>query len=353
MAPTRRRFLAGLAAATAAARLGQRRAFADSVPRGPRPGAPNEGDVKLPAGGTMPMRALGSTGVQVSMVGLGGYHLGIPREDKEATRIMHAAIDHGVTFFDNCWDYNDGKSEARMGAALADGGRRKKVFLMTKLDGRTAAAASAQLEQSLRRLRTDVIDLVQIHEVIRMGDPERVFAPGGAIEALVAAKKAGKLRFIGFTGHKDPSIHLHMLEMAKKHGFSFDAVQMPLNVMDAHYKSFQRGVLPVLRERGIAVLGMKPLGSGVLLESGAVPAADCLRYTMSLDTSVTITGCDTMGVLEQALALTLAWQPLDDKARAALLARSAPFAADGRFEKFKTTHAFDGTTAHPEWLEKA
>jgi aryl-alcohol dehydrogenase-like predicted oxidoreductase len=355
MAPTRRHFLAGLAAAAAAGRalLRSRSAHGDSVPKGPRPGAPREGDIKLPAGGTMPQRALGATGVKVSMVGLGGFHLGIPREDKEATRIIHAALDHGVTFLDNCWDYHDGKSEARMGAALADGGRRKKVFLMTKLDGRTAAAASAQLEQSLRRLRTDVIDLVQIHEVIRMGDADRVFAPGGAVESLVAAKKAGKLRYIGFTGHKDPAIHLHMLETAKKHGFSFDAVQMPLNVMDAHYKSFQQKVLPLLRERGLATLAMKPLGSGILLESGAVRADECLRYTMSLPTSVTITGCDTMGVLEQALALALAFKPLDERERADILARSAPLAADGRFEKFKTTSMFDGTAAHPEWLEKA
>jgi aryl-alcohol dehydrogenase-like predicted oxidoreductase len=355
MAPSRRHFLGGLVAAAAAGRalLGGRRVHADTAPQGPRRGAPREGEIKLPAGGTMPLRPFGRTGVKVSMIGIGGYHIGMPREDKEATRIIHAAIDHGVTFMDNCWDYHDGKSEQRMGAALAEGGRRQKVFLMTKLDGRTGAAATGQLEQSLKRLRTDVIDLVQIHEVIRMGDPERVFGPGGAIEALVAAQKAGKLRYIGFTGHKDPSIHLHMLETAKKHGFTFDSVQMPLNVMDAHYKSFQKQVLPVLAERGIAPLGMKPIGSGLLLESGAVRADECLRYTMSLPTSVTITGCDTMGVLEQALALALAYKPLDDQEKAAILAKSAPFAAAGKYEKFKTSSMFDGTAAHPEWLERA
>jgi aryl-alcohol dehydrogenase-like predicted oxidoreductase len=300
----------------------------------------------------MPLRPLGRTGVQVSLVGLGGYHLGVPREDAEALRIIHAAIDHGLTFLDNCWDYNNGLSETRMGKALA-GGYRQRVVLMTKLDGRTVKAASAQLEQSLRRLKTDVIDVVQVHEVIRMNDAERIFAEGGAMEALLAAKRAGKLRFIGFTGHKDPAIHLHMLETAKRNGFSFDTVQMPLNVMDAHYKSFEKQVLPLLREQQIGVLGMKSLGDKIILQSGVVQPEECLRYAMSLPTSVVITGCDSMGVLEQALAVALAFKPLATAERQALLARTARVASDGRYERFKTSTQFDGTTHHPEWLESA
>jgi len=347
----RRGFVKGIgAAAMSAALLG--RARGDKVPRGPQKGAPNEGDIKLPAGATMPMRALGRTGVKVSLLGLGGYHLGIPKEDKEAVRIIHAAMDHGVTFLDNCWDYNDGKSEERMGAALA-GARRHNAFLMTKLDGRTQDSAAKQLEQSLKRLRTDTIDLVQVHEVIRMEDPERVFGPGGAIEALVAAKKAGKLRFIGFTGHKDPAIHLHMIETAAKHGFTFDTVQMPVNVMDAHYKSFAKEVIPRARAKDMGVLGMKPLGSGIILQSGAAEAQECLRYSMSQAVSVQITGCDTMGVLEQALAIALGFSPMPAAEQDKLLARTAQPAADGRYEKFKTSTMFDGTTSHPKWLETA
>jgi aryl-alcohol dehydrogenase-like predicted oxidoreductase len=350
--PTRRRFLQAAAAGLLSLHgLGERRAHG-GAPEGPQRGAPSEGDIKLPAGGVMPRRALGRTGVQVSLIGLGGFHLGIPKEDKEATRIVHAALDHGVTFVDNCWDYHDGKSEERVGRALADG-RRDKVFVMTKLDSRTKKAAADQLEQSLKRLRTDVIDLVQVHEVIRMNDAERVFGPGGAIEALVAAKQAGKVRFVGFTGHKDPAIHLHMLALAQQHGFRFDTVQMPLNVMDHHYRSFEQRVLPVLKQEDVGVLGMKPLGSGLLLQSGAVRADECLRYAMSLPTSVVITGCDTMGVLEQALALALAFKPLGADERRKILARTAAPAANGQWEQFKTRARFDGTAAHPQWLEKA
>jgi predicted aldo/keto reductase-like oxidoreductase len=254
---------------------------------------------------------------------------------------------------DNCWDYHDGKSEERMGKALR-GGRRQKAFLMTKLDGRTAKAAAGQLEQSLRRLQTDVIDLVQIHEVIRDDDPERCFAAGGAIEALVQAQKDGKVRFIGFTGHKDPRIHLHMIEVAKGHGFHFDAVQMPLNVLDAHYRSFEREVLPVALSEGIGVLGMKSMGAGLVLESGAASALECLRYAMSVaGVSVTITGCDSMGVLEQALWLGTTFQPMEQKERAELLARTAPAAQGGKWEKFKTTGQFDGTDQNPRWLTSA
>jgi aryl-alcohol dehydrogenase-like predicted oxidoreductase len=300
----------------------------------------------------MPMRRIGRTGVDVSLIGIGGFHLGIPSE-AEAMRIVHTALDHGVTFFDNCWDYHGGKSEERLGRALADGGRRQKAFVMTKLDGRTKQAAMAQLHQSLKRLKTDTIDLVQMHEIIRMNDPERIFASGGAIEALIEAQKAGKLRFTGFTGHKDPAIHLHMLQVAKQRGYEFDTVQMPINVMDAHYRSFENQVLPVLLERNIGPLAMKPMGANIILESGVVRAEECLRYAMSAAVSVVITGCDSMGVLKQALAVALAFKPLSEGERQELLARTAKAAADGRFEQFKTTERFDGTTAYPQWLESA
>jgi aryl-alcohol dehydrogenase-like predicted oxidoreductase len=351
MAISRRRFVQTLGALTAAAAL--RRARAADVPKAPQPGAPKEGDIKLPSGAVMPMRTLGRTAVKVSLLGLGGFHLGLPKEDKEAVRIIHSAMDHGVTFLDNCWDYNGGKSEERMGLALSDGGRRQKAFLMTKLDGRTRASAAAQLDQSLNRLRTDMIDLVQVHEVIRMDDAERVFAPGGTMEALLAAKKAGKLRFIGFTGHKDPAIHLHMLDVAAQHGFTYDTVQMPVNVMDAHYKSFTRMVIPRAAKTETAVLGMKSLGSGIILQSGLVDAKECLRYSMSQPVSVQITGCDTMGILEQALSVALNFKPMSESEQQQLLTRTAPGAVAGKYEKFKTSDQFDGTAKNPKWLETA
>jgi uncharacterized protein len=307
---------------------------------------------KLPAGGSVPRRRLGKTGESVSAIGLGGYHLGLARDEDESIRIVRMALDSGITFLDNCWDYNDGESEARMGKALRDG-YRKKAFLMTKLDGRTAEAATAQLQQSLKRLQTDAIDLVQIHEVIRTDDADRVFAKGGAIEALLAAKKAGKLRYIGFTGHKSPDIHLHMLETARKNNFTFDTVQMPLNAMDPHFRSFEKKVLPVLIESGIGVLGMKPMGAGLLLESGAVKAPECLRYSMSLPTSVVITGCDSVPVLRQALAAAIKFKPLKPDEKKAFLARTAKAGANGDFEKFKTSATFDGTAQHPWWLTEA
>lgn len=342
---TRRTFLQASASVALAACSG-------SVPKNPQ-GTPKAGEIKLPEGATMPMRDLGSTGVKVSIVGLGGYHIGIPKEDAVGIRIIHMALDHGVNFLDNCWDYNGGKSEERMGKALAEGGYRKKAFLMTKLDGRTKEAANGQLEQSLKRLQTDVIDLVQIHEVIRMEDAARVFAAGGAMEALLAAKQAGKIRFIGFTGHKDPSIHLNMLKAADEHGFKFDTVQMPLNVMDAHYHSFEKQVVPVLVEKKIGVLGMKSLGSSMILDSGVVSATECLHYAMNLPTSVVITGCESIGVLEQALAAAYDFKPLPEPEVTALLARTQEAASEGKFEKFKTTQIFDGTTSNPKWLEKA
>jgi predicted aldo/keto reductase-like oxidoreductase len=299
--------------------------------------------------GHMPRRPLGRTGVDVSILGLGGYHLGVPSE-QEAIRIVHEAIDHGLTFLDNCWDYHDGESERRMGKAL-DGGYRERAFLMTKLDGRTAEAATRQLDESLRRLRTDRLDLVQIHEVIRMSDPGRVFAPDGAIEALVRARQAGKTRFIGFTGHKSPDIHLAMLDEAKRHGFRFDTVQMPLNVMDAQYESFQKLVLPVLLRDGIGVLGMKPMGGGGILESGIVSAGTCLRHALSLPTSVVITGIDSIALLRQDLETGLSFEPLTQREKDMLLARTATAAKAGKYEKYKTSERFDGTAHHPQWLE--
>lgn len=305
------------------------------------------------AGQGVPKRKLGSTGELVSMLGLGGSHIGQKNlSDAESIQLMRDAIEGGITFFDNCWDYNDGLSEERMGKALRDG-YRKRVFLMTKLDGRTAQAATAQLEQSLKRLQTDVIDLVQVHEVIRMTDPARAFAADGVIGALRAAKQAGKIRHIGFTGHKDPAIHLAMLEAARKAEFSFDTVQMPLNVMDAHYKSFEKQVLPVLEQRGIGVLGMKSMGAGDILKSGVVQAEECLRYALSLNTSVVITGIDSQAVLEQDLKLARSFVPLSADERQSLLARTAPAAQDGKHEFFKTSHKYDGTVKNPKWLEAA
>jgi aryl-alcohol dehydrogenase-like predicted oxidoreductase len=295
---------------------------------------------------------LGNTGVSVSMVGLGGYHIGSVKDDAEAVRMVRTALDRGLNFLDNCWDYHDGRSETLYGQALADG-YRSKAFLMTKLDGRTKKAASDQLEQSLKRLRTDMIDLVQIHEVIRDTDPARCFGEGGCVEALTEAKRAGKLRFIGFTGHKDPSIHLAMLKAADDHQFRFDTVQMPLNVLDANYRSFAKLVLPVLVSKNIGVLGMKPLAAGKILESKRVSAVECLHYAMSLPTSVVITGCDSPAILDQAIQAALSWKAPSPEETAALLERTRDLAADGKIERFKTSHDFDGTIEHPEWLESA
>ena len=304
------------------------------------------------AQGEMPYRTLGRTGEKVSLLGLGGAHTGRQKDEAESIRIIRTALDQGVNFLDNCWDYNDGKSEERMGKALKDG-YREKAFLMTKLDGRTKKAAADQLEQSLKRLGTDVIDLVQIHEVIRPTDPERCFGEGGCIEAPIEAKKAGKLRFIGFTGHKDPSIHLAMLKAADDHHFAFDTVQMPLNVMDAHFRSFEKLVVPVAVQKGMGILGMKSMGAGIILDSKAVTAVECLTYAMNLPTSVVITGCETMGVLDQAIATALAWKPLEPAQVTALLDKTRELAKEGKFERFKVSTQFDGTQKNPKWLEKA
>ena len=280
---------------------------------------------------------LGRTGEKVSIVGIGGYHLGAPSvEEQEAIRIIRTALDNGVNFLDNCWDYNNGVSEERMGKALRDG-YREKAFLMTKIDGRTKKAAAQQLDESLRRLQTDHIDLLQFHEVIRETDPERIFASGGGMEAVLEAKKQGKVRYIGFTGHKSPEIHNKMLETAFAHNFTFDAVQMPLNVMDAHYDSFEKKTLPILVKHGIGVLGMKPMGDKIILESKTATPVECLRYAMNLPTSVVITGCDSMQILQQALDTARSFKPLTKQEVASLLEKTASAAAKGGFEKYKTT----------------
>jgi predicted aldo/keto reductase-like oxidoreductase len=295
-------------------------------------------------------RVLGRTGERVSAVGLGGWHLGLSHVDEAlSVRIVREAIDRGINFLDNSWDYNDGVSEIRMGRALKDG-YRQKVFVMTKIDGRSKAEATRQLNESLRRLGTDCIDLVQHHEVIRFEDPHRIFDEEGANAALIEARQAGKLRYIGFTGHKDPRIHLHMLEVADEAGFAFDTVQMPLNVMDAHYRSFERMVLPELVKRNTGVLGMKPLANGVILKSGVVTAIECLQYALNLPTSVVITGIDSLARLEQAFDAARTFRPMDEAQRSALLAKTATAAAHGEFEPFKTTSIFDATASNPAWL---
>ena len=298
----------------------------------------------------MPKRPLGKTGEKVSAVGLGGSHIGKPTlSDDEAIRLIRSAIDRGLTFMDNSWDYNDGQSEIRLGKALRDG-YRQKAFVMTKIDGRNKEEAAKQIDESLRRLQTDHVDLLQHHEVIRFEDPDRIFAAGGAMEAFLEAKKAGKLRFIGFTGHKDPHIHLYMLSVAEQHGFDFDAVQMPLNLMDAHYRSFEKMVLPELGKRQIGVLGMKSMGSGVILKSNTVQALDCLRYSLHLPTSVVITGIENQRDLDQAFEAARTYEQLTEQQVKSLLAETAGAAEGGKYELFKTATVFDSTAEHPQWL---
>ena len=295
-------------------------------------------------------RTLGSTGEKVSAIGVGGWHLGLSYVDEDtAIRIVRSAIDGGVNFLDNSWDYNDGASEVRMGKALRDG-YREKAFVMTKIDGRSKKEATRQLEESLRRLHVDYVDLIQHHEIIRYEDPHRIFAGEGAHEALVEARKAGKIRYIGFTGHKDPHVHLHMLEVADTYGFTFDTVQMPLNLMDAHYRSFAKEVLPVLVNRRIGVLGMKSMANGILLKSNTASPLECLHYALNLPTSVVIAGIDRMEVLDQAFAAVRTFHPLSDEELHALLAKTASAATRGRFEPFKTTSIFDSTAQNPQWL---
>jgi len=295
-------------------------------------------------------RTLGSTGEKVSAIGVGGWHLGLQHVDEQlALRIVRSAIDRGINFLDNCWDYNDGASEERMGKALKDG-YRDKAFVMTKIDGRSKRAAAKQLDESLKRLQVDCIDLVQHHEVLRFEDPHRIFDPEGANAALIEARDAGKLRYIGFTGHKDPRIHLYALEVAAEHDFKFDAVQMPLNLMDAHYRSFAKRVVPELVKQTIGVLGMKSMANGILLSSNTVTPIECLHYALNLPTSVVITGIDTVEILEQAFAAVRTFHPLTDQEIESMLARTKAAAMGGVFEPFKTTSIFDGTAEHPEWL---
>jgi len=301
--------------------------------------------------GGMIYRTLGKTGEKVSSIGLGGAHIGRAASAELATRVVRAAIDRGITFMDNCWDYVGGEAERRMGAALGDG-YRQKVFLMTKFDGRTKVSAAKQIDESLQRLQTDRIDLMQYHENIRLEDPDRFFTSGGPVEALLEAKKAGKIRYIGFTGHKDPIVHLRMLEMAAQHNFHFDTCQMPLNVMDYHFRSFAQQVVPKCVEQGVAVLAMKTMGGaeGIILKSGAVTPIECLHYALNLPTSVVINGIPDMQALDQAFEAVRTFKPLMQSQLSALLAKTRQAALSGRYEAFKTTQSFDGTALNPQWM---
>ncbi|MEH2318703.1 aldo/keto reductase [Nostoc sp.] len=299
--------------------------------------------------GEMLYRNLGRTGEQVSVIGLGGYHIGKIEEEQESIKLIRSAIDRGINFMDNSWDYNNGRSHRWMGNALKDG-YRQKVFLMTKIDGRTKGAAKMQIDESLKDLQVDHIDLIQHHEILRFEDPDRVFAPGGSMEAVVEAQKAGKIRYIGFTGHKNPQIHLQMLETAAQNGFRFDTVQMPLNVMDAHFRSFEHQVLPVLVKNNIGVLGMKSIGESYILRSNTVSAIECLHYAMNLPTSVVITGIDSMRILDQAFEAVRTFKPMDQAQVTALLGRTREAAAKGQYERYKTTNQNDTTAMNPAFM---
>jgi predicted aldo/keto reductase-like oxidoreductase len=343
-----------------------RQAHAEATPKkaGPRvgqqgPGAPDAQLPPLPraktAGtlrGEMLYRQLGKTGVEVSAIGLGGWHIGVKKlSEEESVRLIRQALDRGMNFLDNSWDYHDGRSEQLMGKALAQG-YRQKAFVMSKIDARTKDLARKQIDESLSRLKVDHIDLMQHHEVIRFDDADRIFAEGGAHEAMLEAKKAGKIRFIGFTGHKDPQIHLYAIEVAKRSGYVFDAAQLPLNLMDAHYRSFSRLVVPRLVEDGTAVLGMKSLcgGDGIILKSGAVSATECINYALNLPTATVICGIDKQEILEQAFTVAKAFKPMSEAAVAALIAKTQRLAMRGEYELFKTTAHFDATARHAEWL---
>lgn len=304
-----------------------------------------EGAVLQAAAGIVPRRSLGKTGEMVSLITLGGAHIGYLRDDQEAIGIMHRAIDEGINFFDNSWDYNDGRSEVLMGKALA-GPRRKKVFLMTKLCSHRGERWSKKecfevLDESLRRLQTDYLDLWQLHEVIKEDHPDKAFASGAAIEALAEAKKAGKVRYIGFTGHRDPKIHLKMLS----HDFPFDTVQMPLNVLDAHFKSFQQEVLPRLNDRGIGVIAMKPLGGGrkvgAVMETKTVTAIEALHYVMNLPVATVVNGIISMERLDQALLAARTFKPMSELEVSQLLDKTRPASLEGRFENYKQAFYLD------------
>jgi uncharacterized protein len=326
---TRRAILAGVAAASVAPlAAGQS-------------GSPGQSGSSGPSGspGTVPQRPLGRTGLQVSALGIGGYHLGSTKNQEEANAIVHEALDAGINFFDNCWEYHDGVAEERMGVALE--GLRNRVVLMSKVcsHGRDKKIAMRMLEESLRRLRTDHLDVWQIHEVVYWNDPDLIFAADGAAEALTQAKREGKVRFVGFTGHKDPGIHLKMLS----HDFAFDTVQMPLNCFDASFRSFETAVLPELNRRGIAPLGMKSMGgSGEIVQGGAVTPEQALRYAMSLPVATTISGIDSIDVLRQNIEVARNFKPFTAAELKALRDRCSEQAADGHLELFKTTTKYDG-----------
>ena len=336
----RREFLKTAIAAGAAAAAGDAGAQVQGV---------KTSSVNRPQAPDMLYRQLGTTGEIVSAIGMGGYHLGKDNDEQGSIRLLRAGVDRGITFLDNCWDYNDGISEVRMGWGLKDG-YRQKVFLMTKVDGRTKDAYNKQLEQSLGRLQTEMIDLVQFHECIRLEDPDRIFAPGGALEAAIAARQAGKIRYIGFTGHKDPAVHLRMFEMAEKHGFKFDTAQMPINVMDAHFRSFTKQVIPVALKQGTGVLAMKTFGDHFILDTGLVPPVEMLHYGLTQPVSVVITGIDRPEILDQAIHAAKSFQPMTQAQMDTILAKTQVAASDGKYELFKTTSHFDGTAQNPKWL---
>ena len=351
----RRKFLqslaaTGLAAPTVLAQQAATPAIAKTNSGNAIPRVTDPGEMR----GEMLYRKFGQTGETVSAIGLGGAHIGRPTlTQQEATKLMHQAIDRGINFMDNCWDYNDGRSEMFMGNALSEGGYRNKVFLMTKLDGRDKNLATDQLHDSLTRLKTDHIDLVQFHEILRFDDPDRIFRKGGALEAMMEAKQAGKIRFIGFTGHKDPHVHLYMLEVAAKHGFQFDAVLMPSNLMDAHYRSFAQLVMPKLVREKIAIQTMKPFcgGDAIILKSGVIQnPIDCLHYALNLPTNVVITGIDKQEILEQAFNAAKTFRRMDEEQFAALISKTQEVASTGEYELFKVSAHFDGTAHHPDWM---
>jgi predicted aldo/keto reductase-like oxidoreductase len=310
-----------------------------------------ESPIERPKSPDMIYRELGTTGEKVSAIGLGGYHLA---KDPNSTplamvKLVRSAIDSGIDFMDNCWDYNDGISEVRMGNALKDG-YRQKVFLMTKLDARTETDYNKQLEQSMGRLNTDVIDLVQFHEILRFEDPDRIFANDGAIHAAIKARQAGKIRYIGFTGHKNPAIHLQMFKIAQQNNFKFDTVQMPINVMDAHFRSFLHDVVPVAQKAGTGVLGMKSMGDGYILRSNTVEPVDAMHFSLSQPISVLITGMENQANLKQALDLARNFMPLTAERTETILAKTREAALTGEYEPFKTSSIFDGTANNPKWL---
>jgi predicted aldo/keto reductase-like oxidoreductase len=325
----RRQFVKGAALAGAAAFAEGRGAIAEAAP------ASKPASDLLP----VPRKPLGKTGLQVSALGVGGFHLGTAKDQEEASAIVAEAIDAGINFFDNAWEYHNGESEVRLGNALK--GKRDQVVLMTKVctHGRGKKVAMGMLEDSLRRLRTDHLDIWQIHEVVYFSDPALIFAAGGVAEALLEAKKQGKVRFIGFTGHKDPSIHLEVLS----HDFPFDTVQMPLNCFDGTFRSFEQKVLPEALRRGMAVLGMKSLGGGgEMVTSGTITPYEGLRYAMSLPVATTISGMESVAVLQQNLEIARGFEPMTAGEMAALRERCRGIASDGRYEKFKTTKFYDG-----------